>query len=685
MIEQFVSDLLDKAQRRAVIVRAPVLQGKIAAVRLPPLPEGYCFYAAGQLPACKTIEVLTYALPLFAIGEIDYKNQAVGILVGDDPVVLAALKKEITVVVEPNTEPCIGAAHELSAYPVIAQEVYSSGDSESCLMHASSVIRSSFKHASQYSPRSEPFSAVTIFREDGLDVYVPTQWPFHVRTTVARVTGLAEEAVVVHPTNTAETFNELLWYPSLLACQCAATAVIERKSISLCVSAEEGCEAAPKTPEVVIEHTSVVSADDEITALHISIIVNAGAYCPLIGAMLKHMALCALGPYNIRNYRIEARAVKTAEGLVDIFEGWGDYYTSNALENHINKIIHEHNLSPLQWRMNLITAEQSALFSSLFQLLAKKSDFSRKYAAYRVFNRGERDKHDGQWRGIGIAGGFQYSGCPEDFTYTAELTLDVHNQLIIKAEPAEKSIREIIKILAEEKLKIDDADSIFEGLTTKDMNVSGPVTANAAMSVVLPLIEQAVTDLQEQRFRNPLPINISRTVCTSQLRMQNTHNKQYLPFIAKMPMACIIELGMDTVCYEIHIRNIWFACACGKVYGKNYILSLLRKNIVAALSRTAQGSLVCSIPCAASHPYVAYQPIPAKDIPPLSVTILEQEDATDTAFNTAAASAFDSCAFNILPAAYLAALNQILLRIPTRIEALPIRTEHIFKAATGED
>ena len=47
-------------------------------------------------------------------------------------------------------------------------------------------------------------------------------------------------------------------------------------------------------------------------------------------------------------------------------------------------------------------------------------------------------------------------------------------------------------------------------------------------------------------------------------------------------------------------------------------------------------------------------------------------------------SAFDSCALNILPAAYLAALNQILLRVSARIDTLPIRTERLFKALTGK-
>jgi len=353
MIEQFVSDLTFDGQQYAVIVRAPVSSRIISAVHLPPLPEGYAFYGAAQLPAHKTVEVFEHPLPIFADGEIDYKEQAVGILAGDNAATLESLRKEIGIELEPIPEDSFeaGRPHTLFDYPIIAREVRTAGDIDSIFETADSTVFSSIKIGSQYAARSEPFAALTVFREDGLDVYVPTQWPFHVRAAVAKATGLAEESVVVHPTQTGETFNELLWYPSLLACQCAVAAVLQRKTVSLNLSAEESRASAPRTPEMIIEHKSALSGTGTIAAMQISIIVNAGACCPLIDKILKQITAAALGPYSVPNYRIEARASNTAEGLIDIFEGWGDYYASNALENHINKIIQEYNLSPAEWRV----------------------------------------------------------------------------------------------------------------------------------------------------------------------------------------------------------------------------------------------------------------------------------------------------------------------------------------------
>ena len=680
MIEQFVSDLTFDGQQYAVIVRAPVSSGIISAVHLPPLPEGYAFYGAAQLPAHKTVEVFEHPLPIFADGEIDYKEQAVGILAGDNAATLESLRKEIGIELEPIPEDSFeaGRPHTLFDYPIIAREVRTAGDIDSIFETADSTVFSSIKIGSQYAARSEPFAALTVFREDGLDVYVPTQWPFHVRAAVAKATGLAEESVVVHPTQTGETFNELLWYPSLLACQCAVAAVLQRKTVSLNLSAEESRASAPKTPEMIIEHKSALSGTGTIAAMQISIIVNAGACCPLIDKILKQITAAALGPYSVPNYRIEARASNTVEGLIDIFEGWGDYYASNALENHINKIIQEYNLSPAEWRVKNMPENYGAVFSSLFELLTAKSDFTCKHAAYRVFNRGKRDKRDGRWRGIGLAAGFQYGGCAADFTYSAELTLDIHNKLLIKAEPAEEDVKKLIRKLAAKRLEIAETDITFAGLTTADMNVSGPATAGNTDGIILPLIEQCLTDLQEQRFRNPLPISISRSAGAPQSDVQqseNETNETGVSFISQTPAACIIELEMDTVCYDIRIRKIWFACHPGKNYEKKQILNALRKNIAAALSRTAKEALPSLETGESPLPYSGYRTILPNEMPPLSVDVLERGKSM---------SGFDSCALNILPAAYLAALNQILLRVPARIDTLPIRTEHLFKALTGK-
>ena len=169
MIEQFVSDLTFDGQRYAVIVRAPVSSGIISAVHLPTLPEGYAFYGASQIPGQKNVEVFEHSIPLFTADEIEYKDQAVGILTGEDEATLEALREDITIELEPIPEDSFeeGRQHTLFDYPIIAREDRTAGNIDAIFETAASTVFSSLKIASQYAARSEPFSAVTVFQPSG--------------------------------------------------------------------------------------------------------------------------------------------------------------------------------------------------------------------------------------------------------------------------------------------------------------------------------------------------------------------------------------------------------------------------------------------------------------------------------------------------------------------------------------
>lgn len=672
MIDRFVSDIEFENQLFAVIVRSPVKEGILAGVRLPVLPDGYAFYSAADVPADKMLTVFDNQLPIFAAPHITYKRQAIGILTGTDRLVLEALRKEVLPVIDPlPKDDCERQAANFFGYPIIAKEIRSFGDSETVFETASDAVYSSLKIEPQYPARSERMAVTVVCNENSLDVYVPTQWPEHVRTAVAKTTGFSDENIIVYPTRTGEVFNELLWYPSLLACQCAAAAVKAKKTVSLSLSAEESLMVIPKTPEIIIQHKSVLSEARCIAAMHIFIIVNSGSFCPLINKILKQMCAAALGPYQIPNFRIEAVALKTPQGLTDIFEGWGEGFVSNALENHINKIIQQYNFSPEEWRLEHIAKQDSEVFSHILQTLKKESNFSRKYAAYQVFNRAKSDKHDGRWRGIGVALGFQYSGCPADFTYTLEMTLDTDNKLYIKAEPAAEDLKKLLRHLSAQKLEIPESEVLFTGLTTADMNASGPATAGNTVSILIPLAEQCIADLQEQRFRNPLPLSVSRSYRIPQPEYPLAEGESAVAFISETPAACIVELELDPVCYDIIIHGVWFACSPGKIYERKQVASYLYKNIAVALSRTCKESLSYTEDGDVLLPRSEYRIILPNEVPETSVYILERNTPM---------SAFDSGAVNVLPAAYLAALNQILLTVPVRIEKLPVLAEDIYSA-----
>ncbi|MGP1528925.1 MAG: molybdopterin cofactor-binding domain-containing protein [Treponema sp.] len=675
MIDQFVSDIPFEDCWYAVIIHSPVQSGRLVAMRAPELPEGYALYTAQDIPGSGTIPVFQQNLPVFAALEVAHAGQALAVLTGSDLAVLHELQGQVDICIEPEPPKKMGLhADCFFQYPIIAEETHREGDVESLFETAQSIVCSSFTVSPYAMSRIEPLSVVAMVDQQVLHVYVPTQWPFHVRSSVAAAIGLTENEVVVHPTQMGEVFNELLWYPSLLACQCAVAAWQSGKPVRLTFSLEESRQCFPRTPEASVYYKSAFSESHTLSALSVFIVVKAGAFSPLLESTLQQMTAAALGIYTVKNYCITAVGLKTPQGLTAVTENWGSGLVANALEHHINTVIQEKNLSPAQWRFDNCYKHYQSFFTEPLEQILTESDFHRKYAAYRLLNMARKDVHDGRWRGIGLSTGFKYNGYYGDFTYSLEMCLETDNKLYIIAEPTDRSLKKRIQRLITDTLEFPAENIIFVGFTTFDMHPSGPAVAQIAGCIFQGLARQCIADLQEQLFRSPLPLHIFRSYRTG--RPLHISQKKIQPFISKAPITCVVELELDPFCYEVRILGIWFMCLTGRLYTKKHAMNVLHKSLTAALSRTITLVKVHDGDSSTDTFTTQYREnvVLSHKIAKTAIHIMEKDWLMT---NTP-----DLGYMNLFSAAYLAALNQILLTVSKKIEVLPIHAEDIFQAMT---
>ncbi len=663
MIDTFVSDIQCDDALYACIIRSPVCEGTLRAVEAPPLPEGCALYTVRHIPHEKDIALFDSVIPVFAESGIAYKGQAAGILVADNPLVLQDIQTKVTVDIEPLPAETIEACSErFFNYPIIAQKTDTAGNSAAVLETAPLITYSSLDFEPQPPFRAEPFSVIAQTDGEVLRIFVPTAYPVQVREAVARVTGWDYSAITVHPTKTGFSSDVLLWYPSLIACQCAVAAVQSGKTVRLTLSSEETELAVPKTPQITVHCKSALSETQSLAALHIFITVKAGALCPLITHILAKMIAAARGMYSVPSYRIEAVALKTPHGLTDVFESRGEYFILTALENHISTVIQENNLIPSEWRLDNADPAYRPLFSDLFEHSIPKSDFLRKNAAYSVFNKVKKNKHDGKIRGIGLASGFEYTGCLFDSEYSVELCLETDGSFTVKTAAINEYIKNIAVTLITEQLEIAEEQIIFADVTTDDCAGTSPLIDSQMNAVIPPLIEQCIADMQEQRFREPLPLCISRSyrIGKAEGSFGGGEAETAAPYLSKTPAVCIIELELDTVCYELSVLNVQFGCSTGSIYLKNQAKSIIQRDISEALRLTLQKAFRS----------------PA-DIRQTAVHITERKTYMS---NTASFGVF-----NLFSAAYLAAVDQILIAAPLKIEKIPVYPQDVFRALTGAE
>lgn len=742
MCKNFVSDFEVTDEEYAVLVRGFNVGSKILNINTPELPKGFAFFSAKDLPNKNHIRFLNEKIPIFAENQIEYKGQPIGILTGADKqelLKLASLFQIETIKTEevdseenteskneklnPNTD-SEGAATqdnrdeqpenpkaissedirlqeteksskaenadiELQSKTLLEQHIYkdtsvaamqmiNSGNAEEVFAKTENIISSSFSFKQRYHFHAEPACVKAVWNKNTLEIHAATQWPFNILNSVCDVLNIDKDKVNVVLHKEAESLDGRLWFPTLVSVQAAIASYLTKKNICLQFSRQEDFLYTTKSPEVSIKYKSAVSSSGKIEAVSVSILMDVGSYNPFINDILRQMVLTAAGIYRIPVYTINAVAVRSQNGLTGPLAGWGDSYVTAALENHINEIAEHLNLSPVDFRMDNVLKikeekiygekkEENFKFKNLFDTVCSESDFFRRYYSYRSLNKARQIRHDGTWRGIGIASGLQYSGSnilvKSGMNYSAEITLTKENEVIVKAEPTSSGVKRILKSEIAKELETEESKVIFLGGSTNDMSPTGAATASCGISIIPDLIGKCCEGIKKQKFRKPLPITVTKTYKVSRTKDWSNEFLKGVPFISTTPGVCVVELELNPGTYEVKTKGIWLACNPGKVYSKKTVMRNIHKSISNALSGISIERI------REENSSFQFKIIPANEIPPIKVFLLDSE-LKPFALNELAAG--------LVPAAYVSALNQIMINYK-KIDSVPVFPEDIFK------
>lgn len=685
MCKDFVSDLTFEKTEYAQIIRSFDTDSKLLGIEKPDLPEGYAFFSAEDIVGKNSVSFFDSAIPVFAEDKIEYAGQAVGVLTGPDKKILSELAPLFKIKTQATLRPKSQFTFEEEVknyfdYPTIAKESLSCGNTESIFDKSKNIVYSTFSLKQKYHYHAETACVKTNWNKGRLEVHIASQWPFHILNSVCDVLAVSKGQVNVILHNEAESLDGRIWFPSLLAAQIALASYLTKKNISIQFTRQEDFLYTAKSQGLLIQHKTAVSNSGLIEAMDVSVIVDTGSFNPFINQILKQITVTAASLYRLPSYSINAVAIKTNCGLTDLFTGWGDAYITAALEKHINEIVNQLNLCPIKFRLdNALRTGQARIcgvkndeelsIENLFKAVCSTSDFYRKYYAYRLINTGRKNRYDGNWRGIGIAAGLQYNGSnilvKSGMNYSAEITLTIDDRVIVKAEPVSDSLKKILRKQIAKELEADENSVIFLGGSTDEMSITGAATSSCGISIIPELISKCCTGIKNQRFRKPLPITVSKTYKITKTKDWDNTLLKGVPFISMTPAVCAVELELNRSNYSVEIKGIWFACNPGKIYSKKMVMHNIHKSIANAISNISIEKLQERniLPS-------RYKILPTGHIPPIRAFIIESELKT---------RGVGELAEGLVPAAYISALNQIMIKY-RRIDTLPVFTEDIFKA-----
>lgn len=674
MNSTFLSDVSFPNQQHGMLIRSSIQRGNLIRILTPELPPSYYLFTADDIPGENKLSFFNTEIPIFAKHEIKYFGEPLGLIVGPDIAVLEKLISQVTIETE-KLEPLI-FNKKFPASQIAMKKVVIEGDPDSLFAENNTIFETNIETGLLDHYYSETLGACAAIKAGKLEVYTASQWPSHVRSSVSQVLDLDPNDISLKPTHLGEAMDGKIWYPSLLACQAALASVLIKKPVKIMFTRIEDFLFSIKSAPVQVEYKSILAEDTSIIAMSVKILINAGAYSPLIDEIVERMTAVAIGIYAIPNYRIETFALKTSLPPMGVLSGWGEAQISLALENHINQILLSINESPETWKLMQSTQKKlkkqkntyKPRLDELVEKVCTASNFSRKYTAYNLLAKQRNSLYDGPLRGIGLSVGFQGNGLISKTYYThysAEATMNTNSTLLIHSHINSIKIRPIIKSLAQEILAIDENQIFFSDTKIDESIESGPETLSNTIAIIVPLFEKCFSAINKLRFRQALPITVKREHKISKNSKEGEAQKD--PFISKSHGACAVEVEIDPISYELKIKHIWIAVNAGKFYNSQIVKSTISSNISVAISRIFGEKIQIKQGKYIPKDSALFDILPLSEIPEIECILLESEEE---------GRGVGSIADNLVPAAIITALSLILKK---QVISIPISPNALYK------
>jgi CO/xanthine dehydrogenase Mo-binding subunit len=685
----FLEDIYPHHLLYAVTIRSPIANGLLKFVAYPKLPANYFIITARNIPGKNRLEETS--VPILAENRLSYIGEPVAILLGPDKTKLEELASGCEVIADEENavffyEDVYGRDGD---EPAAAREL-EIGDPGGAFAKSGKILTGSFITEIQDHWYAEPVGAVSWYKKENekddsktkkpektLIVRTATQWPYHVKRSVAGVLGMEQSDVSVEPTSLSLHMDGKLAFVSLVACHAALGTFLTKRPVRLILNREESFLYSPKRCKSDIDIASIIDEKGNISATRIEIVVNTGAYGVNAQEILDQVCLGAVGFYNFDNLKLNARAVKTNIPPQGPFSGFGLAQGFFAMERHVSQVAESLNQDPAEWRIK--NADSRLIVPSgtsgrgnipaeeLIGAPASMRDYYRKWTSYELLRQSRKGKpmlaeKEEDPRGIGIALGFQgngllYSG-EDKGNYSIEVTLTKESILEIKTSIT-SSNGDYERIWAKTAAETMSIEPGMVKINTANAPDCGPSCASRNITAVTKLVEKCCLAIRKQRFHDPLPITVRRSI---KPQSGSLWNGRFLPPDGKVldinsfskpgMAAAVVEVSIDLIECIPKIRGVWLGINGGKIVSINRAKRSLTRGTLQALGWTFTENIAYSGGILPLEQYNNYTiPIPAYT-PPININFLSEGSGEPRGIG--------ELPFTCIPAAFLQAVSQAM-------------------------
>jgi carbon-monoxide dehydrogenase large subunit len=428
---RYADDIRPAGTLAAAFVRSPHAHARIVSIDTGGAPGAL---TAASLPDVRPLAprldgegfLPTAQWPL-ARDTVRYVGEPVAIALGPDRYAAEDLADRVAVRYEP-----LGPAADIDAalapgaprlHPPAENVLYRlrhvAGDPDAAFRDAEVTVRTAIAMPRATALPLEGRGMVAYLDGDVLVIWTGTQIPSLARSQLAACLGLPEHRVRVLVPDTGGGFGQKMHlYPEDLAV--AAAALRTGRPVKWIEDRRENLTAATQAREERVRAELAARRDGTVLALRAEILGDVGAYhvFPTTAALEPLGAAQILpGPYAVRDYAYEVRAVCTTKAPTGAYRGVGMTAGVFVMERLMDMLAHQLGLDPVEVRRRNLIPPGALPYRSASGLVYDGGSFRETlervvslgdYPALREEQR--RARGQGRYLGVGVSCYTEYTG-----------------------------------------------------------------------------------------------------------------------------------------------------------------------------------------------------------------------------------------------------------------------------------
>lgn len=568
--------LVEDAGGRKTLVgkalRSTIAKGRITGIKVPERPRGLICVQAADIPGSRRMTLGGTSIPILPNRNIQWRGQEILLAVGSNPEELEDWLSRVKIDIDSRGE---GERKLLSA------QTFEKGNPDASFRDAFQVVEEFVEILPSANTRG-PSHTVCVRDGSHYVIHSATPWPGSVRRQVASTlkTDKGQIDVRSYPVYPGSGIN--LWHPTLEACHAALLSQKARRSVRIYSMPSEA--AASELPGAKFKIRAAVDERGRILATEVDFTVFAGAYLPLENEFLQRVVLGLFSFYPCAHYSIHGKITHASLAPSNIGPAAGFELGFLAGESLASKIAANSMLTPSAWHRNSLRINGTAFGTGIsppkefpiLELLDKAirvSDFNRKNASYEQIRlaRELQGRIPNYYGGIGLSTAWFGNGflCTSRSLGSASLSLtlgrDGELEVGLPIHKFDDSLKEAWSNILANELKIDRDLITFSFELPKNGLEPGPSILGRSISVYTRLLDLAANELAKLRFREALPITVTRTHRRSGIKSWNASLLEGLPFDAISYCVGIIEVNVSTITMEILPLRVWLIIDGGNI------------------------------------------------------------------------------------------------------------------------